>query len=48
MQEAVSLTCPNCGSKLRIAEHVVRFACAGCGAGLILEREGGIVFLTLV
>lgn len=44
----VALTCPSCGGKLQVANHVERFACAHCGTEFIVERYGGVINLEKV
>ncbi len=43
MGDYVTLTCPSCGGKLKIANNVQRFACAYCGNEHIVKRDEGIV-----
>jgi transposase-like protein len=45
MSEFISLTCPSCGSKLKITDDIDRFACRSCGNEFIVNRGEGIVTL---
>jgi len=48
MPEFITLTCPSCGGKLKIAQDIDRFACAHCGMEHLVKREMGIVALAPV
>jgi predicted RNA-binding Zn-ribbon protein involved in translation (DUF1610 family) len=41
----ITLTCPNCGGKLRITTEIDRFACAYCGHEHIVRRGVGTISL---
>ena len=43
----VNLKCHSCGAALEIGPTIDRFACSYCGAGMVVERRGGIVALRL-
>jgi hypothetical protein len=45
MEGIITLSCPNCGGKLEIAEGLDRFACAHRGVEHIVERRGGTISL---
>jgi DNA-directed RNA polymerase subunit RPC12/RpoP len=48
MDNFVKLSCPSCGSTLKVTSDVDRFACAHCGSEWIVKRGGGIVSLAPV
>ena len=48
MPDFVLLTCPSCGSELKITDEIDRFACNYCGNELVVKRGGGITSLKLV
>jgi hypothetical protein len=48
MGDFISLSCPSCGSKLKITNKIEQFSCGSCGNEIIVNRGGGIVFLAPV
>ena len=48
MDNFVKLSCPSCGSTLKVTSDVDRFACAHCGSEWIVKRGGGVVSLAPV
>lgn len=45
MADYISLTCPTCGTKLKITDDMNNFACGHCGSEQIVKREGGAISL---
>ena len=45
MGNFISLSCPSCGSKLKITKQIEQFSCGNCGNEFIVNRGGGIVSL---
>ena len=45
MADYISLTCPTCGTKLKITDDMNNFACGHCGSEHIVKREGGAISL---
>ena len=45
MTDYISLTCPTCGTKLKITDDMNNFACSHCGSEYIVKREGGAISL---
>ena len=45
MLDIIAITCPSCGSKLKITKDIDRFSCAYCGTELIVVRREGIIAL---
>ena len=43
MADFITLTCPSCGSKLKITEEIERFACISCGNEHIVKRGEGAI-----
>jgi DNA-directed RNA polymerase subunit RPC12/RpoP len=43
----IALKCPNCGGRLEISSQMSNFACAYCGASVMVQRRGGTVSLSL-
>lgn len=41
----LTLTCPSCGSKLKLASQVHILVCAHCGNEHMVHRDGGAVYL---
>ncbi|MCA0456636.1 MAG: hypothetical protein LCI00_21865 [Chloroflexi bacterium] len=48
MADFVTLSCPNCGGKLKVTSDLNRFACSHCGAEHVVKRGDGIVSLSPV
>lgn len=48
MPDFVTLSCPNCGGKLKVTPDIDRFACSHCGAEHIVKRGDGIISLSPV
>ena len=48
MSDYVTLSCPDCDSRLEVPHDIDQFACAECGAELAVRRRGGIVALELI
>ena len=48
MTDFVILSCPDCDSRLEVPHDIDQFACAECGANLMVRRRGGIMALELV
>lgn len=44
-QTLLTLTCPSCGSKLKVTEQVHLLVCANCGNEYMVHRDGGAVYL---
>lgn len=44
----ITLTCPNCGGKLKIDDTISIFACAYCGTEHMVNRGNGVVSLKKV
>jgi DNA-directed RNA polymerase subunit RPC12/RpoP len=48
MNPIAKFNCPNCGAVLELSADMLQFACAYCGAGLLLEKRGGALLLRTV
>jgi len=48
MPDFVTLSCPNCGGKLKVTSDIDRFACSHCGVEHIVKRGEGIISLSPV
>lgn len=44
-QNLLTLTCPSCGSKLKVTEKVHLLVCANCGNEHMVHRDGGAIYL---
>jgi len=48
MIEFITLTCPTCGSRLKITKDIDRFACESCGNEHLVKRDGGVISIAPV
>lgn len=44
-ENLLTLTCPTCGSKLKVTAQVHLLVCANCGNEYMVHRDGGAVYL---
>ena len=45
MLDIIAITCPTCGSKLKVTKDIDQLSCAYCGAELLVVRSEGVVAL---
>ena len=45
MQDLLTLTCPTCGAKLKLANHINLLVCANCGNEHMVNRGDGAIYL---
>lgn len=47
MPDLITLTCPSCGSKVRVTRDIERFSCQQCESEYIIQRSAGVTSLVL-
>lgn len=45
MPDFLTLTCPTCGAKLKLADKINLLVCASCGNEHMVTRDGGAIYL---
>src|SRR5262245_7289350 len=45
MPDFLTLTCPTCGAKLKVTDHINLLVCASCGNEHMVHRDGGAIYL---
>lgn len=45
MADFLTLTCPTCGSKLKVTDKIHILVCASCGNEHMVHRDGGAIYL---
>jgi hypothetical protein len=45
MPDFLTLTCPTCGAKLKLADNINLLVCASCGNEHMVHRGGGAIYL---